>query len=104
MNIEKWPHVVVPNYKIISPALASFTVKVKNYVFPSFSSLRNLQGPIYDIKRDHRFAEVVSCLNEIKDLKGPVYNIENNHHFNIIEKNVQDLRKLNGPVYNIDDR
>merc|ERR1719260_33280 len=56
------------------------------------TDLKNLNYPVYEIDREHKYAEIHKNLIEIKNLCGPVYSIENQHHFNEIEKAIEGLK------------
>lgn len=58
--------------------------------------LEKLEGPVYDIKRDHHFKEIRANIEKIKSIQGPVYDIgqSSKHHFTEIEKHVDSLKEL----------
>ena len=58
-----------------------------------------VQGPIYDIDRDHHFQQLMVHAQELKNLRGPVYNVEKDHHFRNLIMNAYELKQLMGPVY-----
>ena len=65
--------------------------------------LTNLQGPVYNIKRDHKFGEIMEHVEAVKSLIGPVYDFGDVvHHFNEIEKHATDLKTLAGPIYDVE--
>ena len=50
--------------------------------------LTNLQGPVYNIKRDHKFGEIMEHVEAVKSLTGPVYDFGDvAHHFNERQRN-----------------
>ena len=57
--------------------------------------------PIFEIERDHHFAEIEKHLATLKDLQGPVYEIDREHHCNEIAKHVSGIQNLVGPVYDV---
>ena len=65
-------------------------------------SLRDLEGPVFNIERAHHFAEIEKGIDKMKSLTGPMYEIERKHNYSEIEKRCEKLEKLEGPVYNTD--
>ena len=55
----------------------------------SVQKLKNLEGPIYNIDRQHHFTEIEYRINSLKDLVGPKYEIDSKHHFNEVEARVK---------------
>jgi len=43
--------------------------------------MRVLQGPVYEIERDHHFQQIMVHAQELKNLSGPVYDVEKDHSF-----------------------
>lgn len=52
-------------------------------------SLKQLDGPIYKIDRQHHFAEIEYRIESLRDLVGPKYEIDSKHHFNEVEARVK---------------
>ena len=64
--------------------------------------MSDLNYPVYDVQRAHKFNEIHSNLIEIKTMSGPVYTTEHDHHFNEIGNIINDLKTLSGPVYSVE--
>merc|ERR1719458_2386802 len=66
---------------------------------------RALNGPVYEIFRQHNFGEIEAHINDLKTLTGPCYDLEaRNHKFCEISDKLADLKKLTYPVYDIDNK
>ena len=52
-------------------------------------SLKQLDGPIYKIDRQHHFAEIEFRMESLRDLVGPKYEIDSKHQFNEVEARVK---------------
>ena len=67
---------------------------------------RALNGPVYEIFRQHNFGEIEKHLTDLRTLTGPCYDLEaRNHKFCEIDKKFADLKnKLTYPVYDIDNK
>lgn len=48
--------------------------------------MRVLQGPVYEIERDHHFQQIMVHAQELKNLSGPVYDVEKDHNFRDLVK------------------
>ena len=68
-------------------------------------TLEKLQGPVYDIKRDHCFKEIFKNIDQVKKLQGPIYDLNlPAHHFSQIEQHLDSMKNLQGPVYDVDSK
>ena len=64
--------------------------------------LKNLQGPVYNIERNHNFAEIDKQIVDLKSLSYPVFNIEHEHKFQDLVKDVATLKEMSYPVRGVD--
>ena len=64
-------------------------------------TLHIFSGPVYDINREHKYAEIKENIVELKNLQGPVYAMERAHQYDGQMDKVEHERALNGPVYEI---
>ena len=61
-------------------------------------ALRLMQGPIYDVDRNHHFEQLMVHAQELKNLEGPVYDIDRKHQFQELITHAYELKNLQGPV------
>ena len=57
-----------------------------------------MQGPVYDVDRNHHFEQLMVHAQELKNLEGPVYDIDRKHQFQELITHAYELKNLQGPV------
>ena len=67
-------------------------------------SIKNLNGPIFEIDRKHCFQELIKHTEKIEKLMGPVFDVEHKHNCTEIITNAEVLKEMHHPVLNCDHK
>ena len=65
-------------------------------------SIKNLNGPIFEIDRKHCFQELIKHTEKIEKLMGPVFDVEHKHNCTEIITNAEVLKEMHHPILNCD--
>ena len=67
-------------------------------------SIKNLNGPIFEIDRKHCFQELIKHTEKIEKLMGPIFQVEHKHNCTEIITNAEVLKEMHHPVLTCDHK